>query len=590
MERRLAAILAADVVAYTSLMEADEEGTFAALKERRRLAIEPTIQQYGGHIFKLTGDGALVELPSIVAAVECAIAIQRSNEGQNVEQPPGRHIRLRIGITIGDVMVEDGDIYGTGVNIAARLEGLAPPGGICISGAAVDQVQGRNGLSFRYIGRKELKNISEPIAVYEVEMDKAPGTSPSRAAALAPVTERPSLAVLPFENLGGEGLKGYFSDGITRDLITELSRFRSLFVISANSSFKFRNTKNRNRVGAELGVKYLSDGSVQRIGNQLRVTAELVDAQTGVQVWADRYSHDVDDPMGLQDWLARSIASRLHNRLEHAETILVKRKPPAGLRSYDLWLQGTDFHENSGPDGYANAHRCYRRAIEIDPGFARAYASLAELTYMESVLSNWGKEGKDDCAEALSYAQKALDLDDQDANGHAVMGWVHMVRREFSKAVRYWDLAVSLNPNDADIMMWRATTLAFLGEAEKGVEAAKLAMRLNPLHPDWYLSDYAVVLFFCRRFEEMLAVYDVIPELYPHTPGWRAAALAHLGRMTEAKDRAAVFTRNIAAIWTGDPEAGAKDYGRWFMRCIPLARRQEQAIMREGLMKAGLLD
>ena len=243
MERRLAAILAADVVAYTSLMEADEEGTFAALKERRRLAIEPTIQQYGGHIFKLTGDGALIELPSIVAAVECAIAIQRSNESQNVEQPPDRHIRLRIGITIGDVMVEDGDIYGTGVNIAARLEGLAPPGGICISGAAVDQVQGRNGLSFRYIGRKELKHISEPIAVYEVEMDKAPGTSPSRAAALAPVTERPSLAVLPFENLGGEGLKGYFSDGITRDLITELSRFRSMFVISANSSFKFRNAR-----------------------------------------------------------------------------------------------------------------------------------------------------------------------------------------------------------------------------------------------------------------------------------------------------------------------------------------------------------
>lgn len=591
MERRLAAILAADVVGYASLMEADEEGTHKLLKERRRSIIEPVIKKHGGHVFKLTGDGVLVEFPSVVAAVECAVEVQHGNARANEEEPAGPQIQLRIGISIGDIIVDEDDIYGIGVNLAARLQTLAAPGGICVSGAAVDQARGGTGLAFRLVGQRNLKNISTPVMVYEVDHEQhGSGERPRREPAVRP-TDRPSLAILPFTNLGGSSLQDYFCDGITRDLIAELSRFRSLFVISANSTFRYRGPNiDRSRVGQELGVRYLGDGSVQRVGNQLRATAELIDAETGVEIWADRYVHDVEDPIGLQDRLARSLASRLHERLQHAETELVRRKPPASLRSYELWLQGVESHETNTPEGYADARRLYQRAIEIDPGFARVYASLAELTYMESVLANWGVEDKDDVAEPATYAQKALALDDQDANGHAVMGWVHMVRRQFAKAARHWEQATALNPNDADIMMWRATSLAFLGQPEKGVEAAKLAMQLNPFHPDWYLSDYAVVLFFCRRFEEMLAVYDVIPELFPHTPAWRAAAYAHLGRMQEAQDRAAAFARNIAAIWAGPPEAGARDYGRWFMRCIPLARAEEQEIMREGLRRAGLLD
>ncbi|HEY7766298.1 MAG TPA: adenylate/guanylate cyclase domain-containing protein [Aestuariivirgaceae bacterium] len=591
MERRLAAILAADVVGYSSLMERDEEGTYAAFRERLRTLIEPALQAHGGHIVKRTGDGLLAELSSIVDAVKCAVEIQRRNEDQNLALTGDRRIRLRLGINIGDVIIEDGDIYGNGVNIAARLESLAPPGGIYISGAAVAQAQERSGISFRYLGHQQLRNISEPVAVYEVDQERAGDASLSAIVALPQAGERPSVAILPFKNLGSKRKADYFSDGITRDLITELSRFRSLFVIAAESSFRFRGAqKNRRAIGRELGVRYLGDGTVQRVGRKLRVTAELVDAHTGVEVWADRYSHDARDPAGMQDWLAQNLASRLHSSLQFAELDLIKRKPPSGLKSYDLWLQGTDCHESNDPDGYARARVLYKRAIEADQGFARAYASLAELVYMESVLSNWGREDKDDVAEAESYAKTALALDYQEANAHAVTAWVHMVRREFLKAARHWELAAALNPNDADIMMWRASALAFLGQPEKGIEAAQLAMRLNPLHPDWYLNDYAVVLFFAHRYEEMLSVFEVIPELFPHTPGWRAAAYAHLGRMAEARDRAVRFERNIAAIWSGSPNATAKDYGRWLMRCIPLARPREQETMREGLRKSGLLD
>jgi TolB-like protein/class 3 adenylate cyclase len=590
MERRLAAILATDVVGYSRLMEEDEEWTHATLKERRKALFEPTIRQARGHIVKLTGDGALIEFPSTLAAVQCAIQIQRLNKREN-ETLPERKIHFRIGISIGDVMFDEGDIYGTGVNIAARLQAIAASDGICISGAAREQVRGRTDVSFTLRGQEQLRNIPEPILVYEVDPGLTEKTDePMLLPAPPSVPAQPSLAILPFENLGSDGQQ-YFSDGITRDLITELSRFRSLFVISANSSFRYRGrAKEVSRIGRELGVRYLGDGSVQRIGNQLRVTAELVDAETGRRVWGDRYSHDVDDPTAVQDWLAHNIASRLHNRLEQAERDIGKRKPPAALKAYDLWLEGVEHHESSSADGYAKAHELYLRAIEVDPTFARVYASLAELIFMESVISNWGQETTDEYAEVAKYARMALALDDQDANGHAVMGWVHMMHHEFAKAARHWEMANSLNPNDADIMMWRATAMAFLGEVDKGVEAAQLAMRLNPLHPDWYQSDYAVVLFFARRFEEMQAIYDIVPELFPHTPAWRAAAYAHLDRMQEAADKAAAFCRNIAAIWKGEPNATPADYGRWLVRIIPIRRREEQEIMQTGLRLAGLLD
>ncbi len=590
MERRLAAILATDVVGYSRLMENDDEGTVATLKERRKTLFEPAIGQHRGHIVKLMGDGALVEFPSVVAALRCAIAVQRLNERENETLLESRAIRLRMGIDIGDVLVDEGDIFGTGVNVAARLQGIAEPGGICISAAAREQTLGQPDLAFRYRGDHELHNIAEPIRVYDV--DPTGATTPSNAtlrSASLPLPDRPSIAVLPFESLGRKSDQRYFSDGMTRDIITELSRFRSLFVVAANSSFRFRRDKrDQARVGRELGVRYLVDGSVQRLGRQLSVTVQLVDALTGLHVWGERYSHDIEDPTAIQQTLVQSIASQLHNRLEHAELAIARRRPPASLRSYELWLQGNEWHESSAPDGYQRARRYYERAIAADPAIARAYASLAEIAYMESLLASWGREDEDAFKLAGEFARRAIALDSHDANGHAMMAWVLMYRRQFAKAMRHWGLATTLNPNDADILMSKATALAYLGQPDEGAEAAKAAMRLNPLHPDWYLSDYAVVLFFARRFEEMLSIYDIIPELFPHTPGWRAAAHAHLGQMAEARDHAAAFTRNIAAIWAGSPDATPQDYGSWFVRCSPMRRHAEREIMETGLRLAGL--
>lgn len=589
MERKLAAILAADVVAYTSLMEQDENDTHARLKERRKTLLEPTIRAHRGNIFKLTGDGALVDFPSIVAAVQCAVRIQRLNEHENRDLPAARQIRLRIGINIGDVILDEEDIYGAGVNVAARIEALAAPGGICLTGAAFAQVQGRLAITCRHLGQRQLRNIKEPVDIYEVENCEEDNGALAWARPPFPDgLDRPSLAILPFHNVSEDPTERYFSDGVTRDLITELSRFRSLFVISADSSFQYRHQPG-TRIQRELGARYLVNGSVQHAGNQLRVTASLTDAQSGIQVWSDRYSDGDSDPGAVQDWMVRNIASRLQKRLDDAELAQIKRKPPSSLKSYDLWLRATCLHESSAPDAYVEADRLYRQAIEMDPGFARAYASLAELSYMESVLSTWGLEDKDDCAEAEALARQALSLDNQDANGHAIMGWIQMVRRNFAKAARSWDLAIGLNPNDADIRMWHATCLAFLGQPEAGIEEARLAMQLNPLHPDWYLSDYAIVLFFCRRFDEMQSIYDVIPELFPHTPGWRAAAYAHQGDLVRAREKAQLFASNIAAIWAGPKPATPQDFGAWFRRCIPLMRNAEGEIMSKGLQRCGLL-
>ncbi len=601
MERHLAAILTTDVVGYSRLMGMDEEGTHLALRVRRIELFDPATLRHRGRVIKLLGDGALIEFTSIVDALSCAIEIQKLNEAENTTLPDDRRIRLRMGINVGDVMLDENDIYGTGVNIAARLQTLATPGGICISGIAVEQVRGLVDAQFHYLGRRELKNIAEPVAVFEVKSGadnvdgqggqgpERPGRGPGLGSTAKLPADRPSIAVMPFQNMGDGGLQQYFADGITRDLTTELSRFRSLFVIAANSSLRFRDqTQSRSEIGLALGARYLLDGSVQRIGSTLKVNAQLTDTGLGVQIWGERYASSVEDPTAVQERLAHDIAANLNSRLESAELSLSKRKAPTSLRSYDLFLQGAEWHELGGAEGYAKARELYERAIVADPEFARPYASFAELTYMESVLARWGVEDKDDCAEAWALTQRALSLDSQDSGSHAIAAWIHMVRRQFAKADRHWRLAAELNPNDADIMMWRATALAFLGEPERGVAAAEEAMRLNPLHPEWYLSDYAVALFFCRRFEEMLEVYELIPEIYPHTPGWRAAAYAHLGKLAEAQDRAAAFARNIADIWEGPPGAGPRDYGQWFVRCIPLRRDKERDLMVEGLRLAGL--
>ncbi len=516
MERQLVAVLAADVVGYSRMMHDDEVGTFHDLKMRRLTLFEPSLRSYRGRLVKTMGDGLLVEFGSAVDAVNCAIALQEANQAVDAPRPAERRLVLRIGISLSDVMRDRDDIYGTGVNIAARLQSIAEPNGVAISGAVLEQVRGKIPRQAKSRGPQLLKNIADPIEVFDLppaaspEPDSAapspsaassaPGAARRNVAGALPLPDRPSIAVLPLDNLSNDPSQQYFSDGVSEDIITELSRFRSLFVIARNSSFRYRGGDVEiARVGRELGVQYVVEGSIQRSGDRLRATVQLIDVLNGFHVWADRYDYRVDDLFSVQDDITRNIASRVTNRLEHAHIEAAKRNAPGTLRAYDLWLRGVECHDQGTDDGHAKARQFYDAAIKADPTFARPYCGLAELVFMQMVFPDWSgappREG-----EAMELAQKAVTLDAQEAHGHAILGWAQLLLRKFGRARRHLERAAALNPNDADCAMTRALGLAFLGDAKTGVEVARLAIRLNPFHPDWYLSDLAVMLCLDRQY------------------------------------------------------------------------------------------
>ena len=592
MERQLVAVLAADVVGYSRMMHDDEVGTFEELKVRRLTLFEPNLRSYRGRLVKTMGDGLLVEFGSALDAVNCAIALQEANQVLDASRPAERRLVLRIGISLSDVMRDRDDIYGTGVNIAARLQSIAEPNGVAISGAVLEQVRGKIARDAKARGPQHLKNIADPIDVFDLPTAPGPATDASPAVAgrlrpALPLPDRPSIAVLPLDNLSGDPSQQYFSDGVSEDIITELSRFRSLFVIARNSSFRYRGGDVEiARVGRELGVQYVVEGSIQRSGDRLRATVQLIDVLNGFHMWADRYDYRVDDLFSVQDDITRNIASRVTNRLEQAHIEAAKRRAP--LRAYDLWLRGVECHERGTEEGHAEARQFYEAAIKADPAFARPYSGLAELAFLELLFPDWSSKTPRE-GEAMELAQKAVALDEQEAHGHAILAWAYLESRKFGRARRHLERAAALNPNDADTAMSRAIGLAFLGDARASVEVARQAIRLNPFHPDWYQSDLAVTLCLDRQYDEMQAIFDAIPEIYPHTPAWRAAAYALAGDLPAARAAAERFEHNIRPIWRGRSDAPAAAFGQSFLDHLPLARAEDAAEIAKGLRVAGLL-
>ena len=373
VQRRLAAILAADVVGYSRLMERDEAGTLTTLKTRRRNVLEPLVARHQGRIFKITGDGVLIEFASAVNAVQCAVDLQHDMAAANGDQTDDRHIVLRIGINLGDVMVEGGDLYGEGINVAARLEALAEPGGILISGTAHEYVKNKVKVGFDDLGPQTLKNIADPVRAYRVT-----GTPALALAQPKPVSDRPSIAVLPFTNMSGDPEQEYFSDGMTEDIITELSRFRSLLVIARNSSFSYKGRSPRIQdVGRELGVRYVIEGSVRKSGDRLRVTAQLVEAPSGVHIWADRYDRGVGEIFVVQDELVRTVVSTVAGRVEEAGKARARGLSEAELRAYDLYLRALVAMDANSPASYRTAQELLHKAVHLDPAFAQAHHKLS---------------------------------------------------------------------------------------------------------------------------------------------------------------------------------------------------------------------
>jgi len=485
LERRLAAIFAADVVGYSGLMEADEGQTLAALKSYRQDLIEPEISEHGGRVVKLMGDGILAEFPSALDAVKCAVGIQTTLAHLNAENEAADDLRFRIGINVGDVVVENGDLYGDGVNVAARLETLAEPGGICVSDDLFRQVRGKTDIEFEDLGEQHLKNIHTPMRVFRVRLDKYSAVGIQGSSDESSSHDRPSIVVLPFKNRSGGPEQEYFADGITEDIITELSRFKELFVITRNSAFHFKGQPPKIReIGKDLGVQYVVEGSVRKLGNRVRISAQLLEAKTESHLWAERYDRDLVDIFALQDEVVEAIASAVPGRIEAVATEMARRKPTHSLTAYDNLLRGewAWWH-----DDHKGALQFFEQAIALDPGYSRALARLAIL-HSYSIFEQRSVKGEA-ADRAHELIEQALRFDDEDASILAIASSVYSHIGKHDLTLTYSDRALALNQGNAEVVYRCGIAYTYAGDPSEGLKWFERALRLNPYYPDAWLVD-----------------------------------------------------------------------------------------------------
>jgi TolB-like protein len=551
--RKIAAILAADVVGYSRLTGADEDRTLARLRALRSDLIDPTIAVHHGRVVKRTGDGALVEFRSVVDAVRCAIEVQNGMAERNAGVPPERRIEFRIGIHLGDIVEEsDGDLMGDGVNIAARLEGIAKPGTICLSEDAYRQVKARLNLAVSDLGETQLKNIAEPIRVYSLEIGAAAQVRPmtqsepaqsEKSSALLALPDKPSIAVLPFQNLSGDPEQDYFADGMVEDIITGLSRIKWLFVIARNSTFAYKGQAiDVKRVGRELGVRYVLEGSVRKVGDRVRITGQLIDAATGAHVWAERYDRKSDDIFALQDEITLSVVGAIEPSLRLVEIERVKRKRSDNLDAYDLVLQSQPDVYTRMPERVAKALPLLQHALALDPAYALAHAYAAECYHTLFLRGGMNEENR---VASIRHAEAALTHGQDDASALAFAGFViGMDKHDRGAAIAALEAALAVSPSSALTYILGSVILAFGGEAGRAVEWAERGLRLSPFDPyrsSAFISSSLGHLHSGQYNEATAAARKAVQS----SPGFSvcymalAAALAKLGQLEEAKAAAA---------------------------------------------------
>jgi TolB-like protein/class 3 adenylate cyclase len=587
VERRLAAILAADVAGSCRLIGIDEEGTLARLKALRRTLFDPKIAEHHGRIVKNTGDGAIAEFASVVDAVRCADEIQRGMAEQNIDVPQDKRIELRIGIHVGDIIIEENDIFGDGVNIAVRLEGIAEPGGISISDDARRQIRGKVDVTFEDLGSQSLKNIAEPMRVWRVPYGRAVPAVPTRLRvddALA-LPDKPSIAVLPFTNLSSDPEQEYFADGMVDDIITALSHFKALFVIARNSSFTYKGRAvDVKQVGRELGVRYVLEGSVRKAANRVRITGQLVDTATGAHLWADRFDGGLGDVFDLQDRVTESVVGAIAPAVEKAEIERAKRKPTESLDAYAIYLRGlARFYQFAGRQVNDEALRLFNSAIEIDPDFASAYARAAAC-YAYARGNGWISVTPNEIAEVTRLAQRAVGLGKDDAMALAASGWaLAFVVRDLEAGAGLIDRALVLNSNLAEAWFYGGWVKNYLGEPEPAIERFARAMRLSPLDPRVTAAraGTAHAHFFLGRYDEAASWAAMALQDNPdYQPGLRIAAASNAmaGRPEQAH-------KAVARLRLLNPTlrvSTLKDVLGPFRRAEDLLRYEE------GLRQAGL--
>ncbi len=636
VERRLAAILCADVVGYSRLMGADEVGTLNRLHVHREELIDPSIAQHHGRIVKTTGDGLLVEFASVVDAIQCAVHIQRAMAERNAGVPEDQMIQFRMGVNLGDIIVEGDDIFGDGVNVASRLEGLADPGGICIQRTVRDQIRDRLPLKLEDLGEQQVKNIARPVRVFRIILDEvdgekaggrapAPGT-PWRKMVLAgglaaliavagvavwlkpwlpsgepaavqgptlPLPDKPSIAVLPFKNMSGDADQEYFADGMSEDLITDLSKISGLFVIARNSTFVYKGKSvDVKQVGRALGVKYVLEGSVRRAGDRVRINAQLIDAATGGHLWAERYDGSLADVFALQDEVTKKIITELAVRLTPGEQAGQARKETASVRAHDAFLRGWAHYLKATPADYAKAVPFLKEAVQRDPAYGRAYAALASV-YRTARVRGWqsslGVTPDDALERAMEYLEKAAEHPTPLA--HQVASRIMTAQGAHDEAIAEAKRAIALNANDPAGYFAMARALAYAGRPAEGAGVIRKAMRLDPHYPPDYLVQLGIIQFGMGRFAEAALTLERAEKLAPVHSGaltFLVAAYGHLGR---SQDAAPVIKRLLEAAKSAPKNwdmnwmlsVSVLDAGNWTFK-----EKADLDRLRAGLRKGGL--
>jgi adenylate cyclase len=575
VQRRLAAILVADVAGYSRLMGSDDEGTLAGLKAGREL-IDLKSKEHRGRIVNTPGDSALVEFASAVDATRCAMEIQKEMAERNAVIPEDRRIEFRIGINVGDVIVDDrGDIYGDGVNIAARVESLARPGTLCLSDEAYRQIRGKLPIDVSDIGEHQLKNIAQPVRVYSVWLDDAPPLA---------LPDKPSIAVLPFENLSGDSKQEYFADGVSEDIITELSRFSDLFVIARNSSFKYKGKAvDVRQVGRELGVRYALEGSIRRGGDRVRISAQLVDSRTGAHRWAERYDRELKDVFAIQDEVARTIAAILAAHVNKAEAERTLLKPPATWQAYDHYMRAAaawaSFQSSWRLDQLLETRRHLADSLKIDLKYARAYSLLAS-THRVAWLNPVNEEYLSPAAldQAITLARTAIELDPNLPEAYAELAYNIIRKSDFDGAMVAAERAIALNPNFVDYRL--AQVFYSVGQPAKAIEIAKAQMRLDPFHPHFAPLIAGIAYYLLKEYQ---AAQRWLREATGRAPNHQyghaflAAAYAQLGRVEDARSEAAEVLRVNPQYTIGTQK-----------QVSILKRFEDSSHLVDGLRKAGL--
>jgi TolB-like protein/Tfp pilus assembly protein PilF len=522
--------MVADVVGYSALMEADEANTLAGWRERRQTILQPIVKAHHGRVVKVMGDGVLVEFGSAVNAVNAAIELQAKMKEANESLPEARRIVLRIGINLGDVIGEGSDIYGEGVNIAARLEVLADPGGICVSGKVMEEVRGKTGMSFDDMGDQVLKNITAPVRTFRARIgEPAPPSSPAPVA-----SSKASIVVLPFSNMSGDPTQDYFADGITEDIITELARYSSLSVVARNSSFQFRGPGvDLAAVRRTLGVRYIVEGSIQKAGARIRVTAQLIDAATGNHLWAERYDRTIEDVFAVQDEVVQTIVSTLEGRLAASAAAQIRGKPTTSWVAYDYFLQGRELNNRYK---IAEADDFLARAIDLDPSYAQAHAWRAQTL----VAKYWYDGAPQTLEKARVCAETAWSLDNSDAWCHQAMGVVSLHSNKLAVAGIHFERAMSLNPNDVNVMGDYANWLSYMGRFDESLRYLDLAIQRDPFPPSWMWEIRGTVLLLAKRYEEAITAFQKAPIENFFTHALLASAYALAGQKENARHELAL--------------------------------------------------